>query len=36
MRKGGKGQEDESEVGKEMRLRWDGEGEETVGENVEK
>ena len=36
MRKGGKGQEDEREVGKEKWLRRDGEGEKKVGENVEK
>ena len=36
MRKDGQGQEDESEVGKEVRLRWDGECEEKVGENIEK
>ena len=36
VRKDGQGQEDESEVGKEVRLRWDGECEEKVGENVDK
>ena len=36
MRKGGKGQEDEREVGKEKWLRRDGEGEKEVGENVQK
>ena len=36
VRKDGQGQEDESEIGKEVRLRWDGECEEKVGENVDK
>ena len=36
MRKGGKGQEDEREVGKQKWLRRNGEGEKKVGEKVQK